>query len=119
MTAITSQTARDEFLQLLTTQLRHQDPLEPVPQQEMLSQLAQFSTLEGIEALNANFEDMLQLQQLTQGSSLLGRTAVFRSEDGALPQQGLVESARVEDNRLLLQVGGNSVPIDQVIELLA
>jgi flagellar basal-body rod modification protein FlgD len=54
--------SRDEFLQLLVTQIQHQDPLEPVKQEDFLSQLAQFSTLEGIENLNSTLETYLQGQ---------------------------------------------------------
>ena len=75
-TAVNAQTSRDEFLHLLVTQLRHQDPLEPIKQEDFLSQLAQFSTLEGIETLNSSFEqqlaiqqDLVQMQQFTQSSS--------------------------------------------------
>ena len=66
--SVSATEVRDDFMQLLVTQLRNQDPLEPVAQHEFLGQLAQFSTLEGIEKLNANFEDMLKLQTLAQGA---------------------------------------------------
>ena len=77
--AFNSQLGRDQFMQLLTTQLRNQDPLEPVKQQDFLGQLAQFSQLQGIEKLNTNFAESLKFQQLSQGSSLVGsRGAVIR-----------------------------------------
>ena len=55
---ITSSQGRDEFLRLLTAQLKHQDPLDPVPQHEFLAQLAQFSTLEGIENTNQTMAEL-------------------------------------------------------------
>jgi flagellar basal-body rod modification protein FlgD len=82
-TAISAATGRDDFLRLLVTQLQHQDPLQPVEQENFIAQLAQFSTLQGIESLNASFADMLQLQQMTQGAQIIGKHAIYLSVDGA------------------------------------
>src|SRR5581483_4131830 len=60
-----SSISQDQFLQLLVAQLQNQDPLDPVSNKDLLAQLAQFSTLQGVTQLNANFGDLLQLQQLT------------------------------------------------------
>ncbi|MDB4368487.1 hypothetical protein N9Z38_03050, partial [Mariniblastus sp.] len=56
MPGITSQVATNDFLNLLTVQLKNQDPMEPVNQEDFIAQLAQFSQLEQTEALNSNFE---------------------------------------------------------------
>ncbi len=47
---------RDEFLQLLVTQLRYQDPLSPADPEEFAAQLAQFSALEQLLNVNENLE---------------------------------------------------------------
>lgn len=115
-TAASSQSVRNEFLTLLVTQLRHQDPLEPVQQQDFLSQLAQFSTLEGIENLNSSLADMLAMQQLTQGAQLVGRAVVFDGPGGL--QQGTITSVLLDDDRLSVVVDGSLVvPLEQVREI--
>lgn len=43
---------KDAFLQLLVTQMQHQNPLDPQDNSEFVAQLAQFSSLEGITSLN-------------------------------------------------------------------
>ena len=116
---ITAESTRDQFLQLLVTQLRNQDPLDPVKQENMLQQLAQFSTLEQMEQMNANFDDLLKLQELTQGANLLGRNVVFQPVEGDLAGQGTVEEVRNENNRLVLTIDGESVAIDRVQALVA
>ena len=57
-TKTTSTTAdtQDRFLKLLTTQLKNQDPLNPMDNAQLTSQLAQISTVDGIERLNATLQ---------------------------------------------------------------
>ena len=52
----TDQLGRDAFLQLLTTQLAHQDPLQPQADGEFIAQLAQFSTLEQLTEMRATLD---------------------------------------------------------------
>ena len=58
-TSSTTNDAQDRFLKLLTTQLKNQDPLNPLDNAQMTSQLAQISTVDGIEKLNATLQKML------------------------------------------------------------
>ncbi len=67
---------RDEFLKLLVAQMKHQDPLNPMDGKDMVAQLAQFSSVEQLIALNKSAEsqqaaqaemaDMLEQLQITQ-----------------------------------------------------
>ena len=115
---ITSQLGQDQFLKLMVAQLKSQDPLEPIKDQEFLGQLAQFSTLSGIEKLNASFGDMLSLQQITQGANLMGQQIVYRNSDNQTAQ-GLVQGFAVNEGRIELQVGNQAVTLDQVIGMFA
>jgi len=56
-TSGTSELGKDEFLQLLVTQLKYQDPLEPMDNTEYISQLAQFSTLEYMGNMNTTMSN--------------------------------------------------------------
>jgi flagellar basal-body rod modification protein FlgD len=68
---------KDDFLNLLVTQLRHQDPLSPMESAEFTSQLAQFSSLEQMSNVNSNLE-VLQLYQASinnsQAVGFIGKT---------------------------------------------
>ena len=75
--------AKDEFLQLLVTQLSHQDPLKPMESHEFASQLAQFSSLEQLQNLNGTMEEgilsdymMTQSINNTLATTLIGKSAV-------------------------------------------
>ena len=112
--------SRDEFLQLLVAQLRNQDPLEPVKQEDFLAQLAQFSTLEGIENLNANFSEQLDLQrdaiavqQMTQAADLIGKQVTYDASDGT-ETSGVVDSIRIEADGMKFVVGSDIVAASHV-----
>ena len=111
---ISSAAARQEFMTLLVTQLRNQDPLDPVSQEDYIGQLAQFSVLEGIETLNASFQELLTLQQLTQGTELLGRTVSFQDPTTGQIHEGVVEALRVADGQILVSVEGREVGLGAI-----
>jgi len=115
---ITSQVSQDQFLKLMVAQLKSQDPLEPIKDQEFLGQLAQFSTLSGIEKLNASFGDMLSLQQITQGANLMGQQIVYRTSDNQTAR-GTVKGFAVNEGRIELQVGNDAVTLDKVIGMFS
>jgi len=64
-----------DFLQLMTTQLQDQDPLNPVSNADFFSQIAQFSTVSGINQLNSSFSALstqLSSSQSLQAANLIG-----------------------------------------------
>lgn len=81
------------FLKLLTTQMQHQDPLDPMDSSEYTQQLVQFSQVEqSIQQTTALKDVLAQLtgQQLSQASSFIGREARFDSNVSGLSDQNAV-----------------------------
>jgi flagellar basal-body rod modification protein FlgD len=72
-----------DYMKLLITQLQNQNPLEPLDNNEMASQLAQFSQLQQLESMNASFADILVTSERTYASSLIGREVSFLVETEA------------------------------------
>jgi flagellar basal-body rod modification protein FlgD len=71
--------SEQRFLKLLVTQLNNQDPLNPLDNAQLTSQLAQMSTVSGIEKLNSAFQAMLAQSgssQVLQSASMIGRTVL-------------------------------------------
>ena len=72
----TAEDAQNRFLKLLVTQLKNQDPLNPLDNAQMTSQLAQMSTVSGIEKLNSTLSglvDSLGNSQTMQASAMIGK----------------------------------------------
>ncbi len=111
---ITSTEARDQFLQLLTTQLRYQNPLDPMDNTEFVAQLAQLSTLEQLEELNSQFENLLRLQEVASAADLVGRNVQYRDVNRALEGQGVVEAVAFEPDGYYVVVNGQSIPLEAV-----
>ena len=112
--ASASQVSQNQFLQLMVKQMQSQDPLSPTDNGQMLAQLAQFSTLSGMEKLNTSFSDMLTLQEVTQGSSLIGKNVSYLKNDGTT-LSGAVKSVGIKDGSIALQVNSDSVSLGQIV----
>ena len=71
----------DRFLKLLVTQMQNQDPLNPMDNAQITSQMAQINTVSGVEKLNTTVESLnaqfTSLQALT-GASLVGRDVTLQ-----------------------------------------
>ena len=77
MTAKSSSMGQTDFLTLFTTQLKNQDPLDPVKNEAFVAQLAQFSQLEATTNMSTtlkNFVDSQEGQNIVTGASLIGKT---------------------------------------------
>ena len=81
--ATTAKEASERFLKLLVTQLQNQDPMNPVDNAQMTSQMAQISTVSGIEKLNNTVEGLtsqfVQMQAM-QGASLVGKEVILKGD---------------------------------------
>jgi flagellar basal-body rod modification protein FlgD len=104
----------DQFLQLLIAQLQNQDPLNPVSDKDFINQLATLNNVQGLQSLNASFSQMLQLQQLTQGADLIGKTVSYKLTDDGDTKTGKVEGVTVQNGNYVLQVGADQVGLSQV-----
>jgi flagellar basal-body rod modification protein FlgD len=112
-----------DFLQLLTTQLANQDPLNPVDDTQSIAQLAQFSSLQATTTLSSNFSAFESNFAVSQASGLLGETVSVATTDASgnsSTQTGTVNSIQVVNGApqftMLGSTGGaiagtNGVPI--------
>ena len=87
---------QDAFLELMLTQLQHQDPLNPMESGDFLAQIAQFGTVNGITELNDSFATLsgsLQSSQALQASTMVGNTVLVPGNNSALVTGGQITGA--------------------------
>lgn len=82
---------QEDFLELMVTQLRNQDPFKPMENGDFLGQLAQFGTVSGLDGLEAAFADLassLTSNQALQAAGLVDREVLMESSKGSLSETG-------------------------------
>lgn len=70
----TNSISQDDFMQILLTQLRFQDPLKPVDDEQFVAQLAQFSALEITREQSDKIDSLLTIEGADQAIGLMGKT---------------------------------------------
>ena len=110
-TALSSQ--KDLYMNLLMAQLQNQDPMEPMSNSEMVSQMAQLATLDSIGNLNTSFSEVLELHRLASGTGMIGRTVTYANGEDI--EQDTVESISVNEGVITLQLsGGGEVALGDI-----
>ncbi len=75
---------QDDFLTLMITQLKNQDPMKPLDPSQYVGQLAQFSSVAGLKEVNtaiASLTASLRGNQVLDGAGMIGRTVIAESND--------------------------------------
>lgn len=98
---------KDDFLKLLVGQLKNQDPMNPVGDQEFLSQMTAFSTLEQVTNLAASSERLNEAVVGNQAIALIGHQVTYTKEDGTTAE-GKVEDVSFGEEGLTLTISGES-----------
>lgn len=105
-----SSLGKDAFLQLLVTQMKYQDPLNPSTDTQFVEQLATFSQLEQMQNLNATMTS-------NQAFGLVGMTVVVATKNSAgntVTTQGTVDAVVMSNGTAKLAIGDSLYTLDQV-----
>jgi len=122
--------SKESFLKLLITQLKYQNPLEPVSNTDFVAQMAQFSSLEELQNVSKTLAEIKTLEEnrgkesnlfsgmaaLLSGTSLLGREIEFLNAAGER-QKGKVDAVRMEGGQPLFLVGKEVVDFSRVVQV--
>lgn len=111
-TSSTTQTktlGQQDFLNLLVTQLTNQDPTSPMDDKDFLTQMAQFSTVQGVTDMSGKLAD-------AQATSLLGKTVsgTHTSDGKSTSVNGTVDSVTLSTSGITLNVGNDQLTPDEV-----
>lgn len=110
----TGELGKDDFLNLLITQLKYQDPLNPVDDKEFIAQMAQFSSLEQMQNINSSVTK-------SQAFSLIGKHITANVVDSETSESkvvtGEVSNVRLNNGKTYVVVNGQDIPLDQITDV--
>ncbi|GEM_PF-955403 len=110
----TSNSMGEEFMALLLTQLRNQNPMEPMDNNQFVSQMTQMNSLMQLEKMNSFLELMELSGRFSSASNLVGKEVKYTNKAGQ-EATGLVSSMSFKGNYVTLMVGGVEVPFENVL----
>lgn len=113
---------QSQFLNLLITQLKNQDPTNPMDSNQMTAELAQFSQLEQLENLSSQFSDVLSTTQKSYANSLVGKTVTYSVTDSSGNSSyasGVVNAVNMKDSSSISLLVGDSETSVALSDVLA
>jgi flagellar basal-body rod modification protein FlgD len=99
---------KDDFMKLLMEQLKNQDPMKPMEDKEFITQLAQFSSLESIDALTEQMEALTGSQMLVQAATLIGKPATAKLASGEVVT-GTISQVKMIDGKPTAVINGKEI----------
>ena len=106
----------DKYMELLLTQLKHQNPMDPMDNAKMTEQVSQIATLQSTNKLKDGFDKIMKLINLTGGAELVGRKVEYRN--GSQTAEARVSAVKPEGDRLQLQCGDETVNLSQIVRIV-
>lgn len=113
-----------DFMRLLSEQLKNQNPLQPLKDAEFMTQLTQFSQLEEMQAQRKSMEQLaaamqstVSLQGLAQASGLIGREISYIDPSTDLELTSQVTAVRFGAGTIQLEVETGMVPLGNVVSV--
>lgn len=104
---------QDTFFKLLITQLKNQDPLNPMEDREFISQMAEFSSLEKSEKIYNLLDEKLNPNQLLSNTNLIGREITANIQ--GIEKKGIVNAVKTIDNKVYAVLDDDSeIIIDNI-----
>jgi flagellar basal-body rod modification protein FlgD len=107
-TAAAAGMGKDDFMQLLIAQLKNQDPMKPMEDKEFITQLAQFSSLEAMDKMTQQMEDLTGSQMLVQAATLIGKQVTATLPNGDLVN-GTISQVKMISGQPTAVVNGREI----------
>jgi flagellar basal-body rod modification protein FlgD len=111
---------KQDFLKLLMAQLQNQDPMKPMDDTQMMSQMAQFSALEAAQTLNATVQSSNNMQTVFQAGALIGKYIKAVQTDGTTTTGAVTSVAFTSTSGLTtptIQVNGKDVDYSTITKV--
>ncbi|WP_342663281.1 flagellar hook assembly protein FlgD [Paenibacillus daejeonensis] len=109
---------KDDFLKILITQLKYQDPMQPMQDRDFIAQMAQFSSVE--QMMNMSKEMTSLRHNMGTASSMIGKTiewSEFDQQGQSVRYSGEVHAIVMKDGIQYAQVSDWFVPVDNILAI--
>jgi len=110
------QLGQDDFFQLLVTQLKHQDPMNPVADTEFIAQMAQFTSLEQTKGMRDDLGEMRRQTQFQQAIGLIGKDVTLQPDDATVVK-GKVTGLEIKEGVPGIIVNGKLYELEDVLNV--
>jgi flagellar basal-body rod modification protein FlgD len=107
--ALTSQ----DFLKMLITELKNQDPTQPVSNSELLQQLSQMQALQSNVELKSTLDDFANNEQIASGASFLGKV-VSGTDANSNQVSGVADQIFMQNGTLMIGIGSSAISVANV-----
>jgi len=110
-----SNMAGEEFMALLLAQLRNQNPLEPMDDQQLLNQVTQLTSMQELQSINQTLTGMADSSSMLDGAALIGRAV--RAQMGGDIYEGIVTGVSMLGDSATLWLNDLQVPLENVLQV--
>ncbi len=107
----------DQFMNLLLEQLKHQDPMDPMNNDQFISQMAELTTVERLGAISKSIESLARENSTNQYLGLLGANVSIDSVDSEQPVTGIVDSVRFTEDGAQVVIDGKRINSSDILEI--
>lgn len=110
----TNEMGKDQFLQMLITQMKSQDPMSPMQDNEFMSQMTQFSMLEQLQNMSLSFSQSQAYSMI--GKGIYAIVSVPDSEGNLIKREitGIVDSTGTDSGKQYVMVSGTKISVDDI-----
>ncbi|HZW05001.1 MAG TPA: flagellar hook capping FlgD N-terminal domain-containing protein [Anaerolineaceae bacterium] len=112
----TSPFGSTQFMQMLLAQLKHQNPMEPLKDSEMMAQFTQLNSLQELQSIKQMMAQFTAQNQTSTAADLIGKVITAAGEEDTTIE-GRVEGFTYVSGQLYLLVGEYAVPLAAVLEV--
>ena len=103
-----------DFLNMMVTQLKNQDPLKPTSSSDLLAQMSQIGQLQSSTSLQSTLQNFGNQTSLTSAASMIGKS-VIGTDANSKPQTGVVTSVQIAGGNVSLELdNGTTMPLANV-----
>ncbi|HEY0828384.1 MAG TPA: flagellar hook capping FlgD N-terminal domain-containing protein [Bacilli bacterium] len=112
-----NQLGKDDFLKILLTQLKNQDPTQPLKDTDFIAQMAQFSSMEQITNMALEMKNLSQSMGIA--SSIIGKSVSWLEKGPieSIARNGIVDGISLKDGVQYALVQGDEIPINDLIKV--